>query len=68
MRAADPAARTTFAFVHLVFHDTEVLFAGFGFSTRYRPADPLVAGQRRDIIPHLMHLLICQDRLTHISW
>ena len=67
VNTANPAARASLAFVHFVFHDDNMLGSGFGFGAGDGPADPLVAGEGRDALPHGQHGFISQDGFFHVG-
>ena len=54
MWASRPTAWATHAFVHLVYSDLDAALAGGILLGRSNPADPLVAGQRREVGPEIL--------------
>lgn len=67
MYAPDPATGAALALMHLVAHDDDVLGAGGSLLDGGDPADPLVARERRDVLPQGKHLFVCEDGLLHIG-
>ena len=66
MRTTHPATGTAHAFVHFAAHHDQVSGSRLRFNTGYRPADPLIAGQRRYALPHSKNLRVGQYSLSHI--
>ena len=51
VRTAWPATRPAHSFFELATYPLNVLPSGFRFLDGYNPTDPLIARQRRDVLP-----------------
>lgn len=67
MRAAGPAAGSSFPFEHIGADALDVFLASLGFLHRRRPANPLVARQWCQVIPGIRYLRRRQKRRAHIG-
>ena len=61
MRAARPTAGAAFAGGEVFAGDAQALGAGLFLLGGLDPADPFVAGQGRNVLPHVQRgLIVCQ--------
>src|SRR5439155_26477533 len=68
MLAPWPAARPTLAFLKLLLGPANAAFAGHLLLGIFDPADELVAGQRRDVLPGSERRGVGDQRLAQVSW
>ena len=68
MLAARPAARPTQAFFQLLLGPANAAFSGLLLLGILNPADELVAGQRRDVLPCIESRRVGDQRLAQVSW
>jgi hypothetical protein len=63
-----PAARPTLAFLKLLLGPENAAFPGLLLLGIFDPADELVAGQRRDVLPGIERRGVGDQRLAEVSW
>src|SRR5882757_10274982 len=68
VRAPWPAARPTLAFLELLFGPANAAFPSHLLLGIFDPADELVAGQRRDVLPGIECRGVGDQRLAQVSW
>jgi hypothetical protein len=66
MRTTRPTAGPPHAFTHLIEADAYATCSGFVFLSRCNPTDPLVACQRSDVRPHVLHDRIVFDCFAEV--
>jgi hypothetical protein len=64
--APRPAARPTLAFLQLLLGPADAAFSGHLLLGILDPADELVAGQRRDVLPSIECRRVGDQRLTQV--
>ena len=67
MNAAYPAARSAYSFLKLRDDPIDMLLPLRGCFNRDSPADPFIAGERRNVLPCGQSLLISGERFSQIS-
>ena len=68
MRATRPTARSAHPFAHFIEADSYPVVSGFILLSRCHPTNPLIARQRCDIRPHILHNGVRLDCFTKIRW
>jgi len=63
-----PAAGPTLAFLELLLRSANAAFPGHLLLGIFDPADELVAGQRRDVLPGIECCGVCDQRLAQVRW
>jgi hypothetical protein len=63
-----PAAGPTLAFLQLLLGPANATFSGHLLFGILDPADELVSGQRRDVLPGIECRGVCAQRLAQVSW
>src|SRR6266567_3999541 len=58
MRAAKPTTRPPLPLQQLGLHSLDVLASRFGFLRPEHPADPFIAGKRREVLPRRQNLWV----------
>ena len=66
--ASRPAAGPTLAFLQLLLGPANAAFSGHLLLGILDPADELVAGQRRDVLPGIECRGVDDQRLAQVSW
>ena len=67
MRAARPTAGSTLSFFKLLLGSSDAAVAGRRLFRVFDPADELVAGQRRDVVPGLKCGRVTYERGTQVG-
>src|SRR6266576_6955682 len=68
MLAPWPAAGPTLAFLQLLLGPANAALSGHLLLGIFDPADELVAGQRRDVLPGIQRRGVGGQRLAQVSW
>jgi hypothetical protein len=68
MRAPRPAAGPALAFLQLFLGPANAAFSGRLLLGILDPADELVAGQRRDVLPGIERGGVGDQRVTQVCW
>ena len=66
MRAAKPTTRPPLSFQQFGSHSLDVLAPGFCFLRPEHPADPLIAGKRREVLPRRQNLWVGNQDASQI--
>jgi hypothetical protein len=66
--APRPAAGSTLAFLQLLLSPANAALSGQLLLGLLDPADELVAGQRRDVVPRIKSDGVGRQRLPHVCW
>ena len=66
MNATDPATRTAHSFLELAHHPFYMILSRCLLLDRDRPADPLVARERRDVLPFRERRFVGSERFTQV--
>lgn len=68
MNAAGPAAGTSDSFGQFRTSSLDATFSSLDKFGAFNPADPLVARERRDVVPGVESRRISRERLAQIGW